>query len=90
MEAIIGITNKGTEQSPRPFLEVHRVMGRVLRYFRADEAGARECGDWLRAVGYDKIGWVYYSSIDFPTESGAPEISFRELIQGPAGAEAVE
>lgn len=87
MQPIIGITNKGTEQAPRPFLEVHPGMGRALRCFRANEAGARECSDWLRAVVVPKLGGSTPAASTSRPNMGAPEIRFRELIEGAAGAE---
>jgi hypothetical protein len=91
-EAFIAIINMGSDEAPRPLIVVRKLLievgkrsGRILRYFPATAAGAQECGVWLQAEGYCDAGWCYSSTIDFPTDVGAPDLVFRKLIEGAAG-----
>lgn len=78
----LSIRNLGTREAPRPLIKVSR-GGRARRYFAASKEGAAACGRWLGAEGCDEF--VCSSTIDFPTEEGAPDLDFRELIAEAAG-----
>jgi len=53
-----------------------------VTFFAANEEGAIDAGNYIRSKYVDqvKVTILFSSSVDFPTDYGAPDLDFRSLI----------
>lgn len=69
-----------------PYIDINlgdivcRFPDKRFRFCRkANKRNAMLLGRKLQAEGHTR--WLYSSSVDFPTEYGAPELDYRSLIE---------
>lgn len=87
--------DKSSKEEEIPFIEIsngilicrHCGPGSPLHFY-ADEGGAEALGQELDLRDFKT--WLYSSSVDFPTEYGAPDLPFRSIIEQASGLESTE